>query len=233
MGSGERPRGAVRGAICAAYSRSSQRRRPKVALLRRELRPAAGGHVAQDVAHPGEFLVLREMLRRLVTDAAGVAQGAWNVIFSAPAASVTLFCTAPAGAYGGLPGAHTARRELRCGRTACARWPPSLPSNVSKWSARNLCAGGDVDLALVLLHQLQPAGVPRILALALVLEVEIGLFLARASGSAGKFEPDEVAVLRALQRDVLRARVPGWRPRWSCGRPPASCWRSRRCCLPS
>src|ERR1039458_3284474 len=59
-----------------------------------------------------------------------------------------------------------------------------------------------VDLALVLLHQRQPAGVPRVLAVALIVRVEVRFFLDQL-GVVGKIRAHEKAVLGARENGIL------------------------------
>src|SRR5580658_4672748 len=70
---------------------------------------------------------------------------------------------------------------------------------------QELLSGGYVDFALVFLHQLQPAFMPRILAQAGVIDIETRLFLDQF-GVGGEIGTNEKAVPGAQQRSVLEAQ---------------------------
>src|SRR5438105_133951 len=92
--------------------RLRSRVRPTPSLLRRELRPAAGGHVAEDVAHPGELFVLSEMLGHFVIDAAGVAERGVECHLLGAGGVGDLILHGAGGGEGWLPCAHAARGQF-------------------------------------------------------------------------------------------------------------------------
>ena len=175
---------------------------------------------------------LRQIFGGLEIQAAGVAHGRRSATSSALRRRRSP-CSAPRRPGRTAPATCPCRAAKdRRGRTACARSARSCRRRCPRGRPGIFSPAATSILPLYCCHQRQPARVARVFAAAPVVGVEIGLLLHQL-GVGREVRAHEDSRPSCAPASRSSGPAPGWRSRWSGCRPPARCWRSRRCCRPS